>query len=265
MSRLAILAVAVLAALPAFSQKAPKGATASTGAVAVPPGPHPKSKAESDAFNAIGQAKDPDSKITAADALLKDFPDTDYKAIALQVAAESYHQKRDDAKAIAYAEESLAADSKSFYTLLLLAEIYSQNTRPTDLDLEDRLMKSDQYAKDAIAMIGAAEKPNPQMPDSDWVGIKKGEEARAWEAIGLAAVVRKKFDDAKTDLQKSMDLYPDPVEMLRIGRAYAALKRYDDAAAWADKVAASPGADDNIKRIAASDKAHAQALKKQQP
>jgi tetratricopeptide (TPR) repeat protein len=264
MSRIAILAFAVLAALPAFSQKAPKGAVAATGAIAVlPPGPHPKSKAESDAYNAIGQAKDPDSSIAAVDALMKDFPDTDYKAVALQVEAESYHQKRDETKAITYAEQALAEDPKSFYPLLLLAEIYSQNTRPTDLDLNDRLTKSDKYAQDAIAMIGSAEKPNFQTPDTAWAGIKKAQEARAWEAMGLAGILRKKFDDAKTDLQKSMDLRPDPVEMLRIGRAYAAVKRFDDAVAWADKVAASPASDDNIKRIAASDRAHAQALQKQ--
>ena len=264
MSRVAILAIAVLAALPAFSQKASKGAVPSTGAVAtVLPGPHPKSKAESDAYNAVAAAKDPDSSIAAVDALMKDFPDTDYKAIALQVEAESYHQKRDEAKAVAYAEQALEADPKSFYPLLLLAEIYSQNTRPTDLDLTDRVVKSDKYAQDAIALIAIAEKPNPQMPDATWAGIKKAQEARAWESLGLAAILRKKFDDAKTDLQKSMDLHPDPVEMLRIGRAYAAVKRFDDAIVWADKVAASPASDDNIKRIAASDKSRAQALQKQ--
>jgi tetratricopeptide (TPR) repeat protein len=264
MSRFAILAVSVLVALPAFTQKAPKGAVPATGAVvAASPGPHPKSKAESDAYNAIAEAKDPDSSIAAVDALIKNFPDTDYKALALQVEAESFHQKHDEAKAVTYAEQALAADTKSFYPVLLLAEIYSQSTRPTDLDLEDRLVKSDKYARDAIAMIGIAEKPSSKISDTDWAAMKRDQEARAWEALGLAAILRKKFDDANTDLEKSMALHPDPVEMLRIGRAYAAVKRFDNAVLWADRVAASPNADDNIKRIAASDRLRAQALLKQ--
>lgn len=260
-----VLTISLLAVLPAFAQTPPKGAAASTGpGVAVPAGPHPKSKAENDAVVAMQQAKDPDSRIKAADALLSAFPDTDYKAIALQVEADGYHLKRDDAKAIVFSEQSLAADPKSIYTLLLLAEIYSQSTRSTDLDRDERLTKIDQYTKDAMALLATAEKPSPKLSDADWTATKNGEEARAWEAMGFAAILRNKFDDAKTDLQKCMDLYPDPIEMLRIGRAYTTAKRYDEAIAWDDKVAGSPNVDDNIKRIANSDKAHAQALKKQQ-
>jgi tetratricopeptide (TPR) repeat protein len=212
----------------------------------------------------MGKAQDPDSRIKAAEALLGGFPDTDYKAVALQVEADSYHQKSDVTKAIVLAEQSLEADPKSFYTLLLLAEIYSQNTRSTDLDMGDRLAKVDTFAKDAISLLAAAEKPDPKVSDADWTGIKRGEESRAWEAMGLAAIIRNKPDEAKTDLQKSMDLYSTPTEMLRIARAYAAANRFDEAIGWDDKAADSPNADDTIKRIAASDKTRAQSMKKQQ-
>ncbi len=81
--------------------------------------------------------------------------------------------------------------------------------------------------------------------------------------MGLTAILRKKYDEAKTDIQKGLDLYPDPVDMLRAGRAFLAAKRYDDAISFFDKAAASPGADDNIKRIAAADKTSTLAAKKQ--
>jgi len=259
------LTISLLAVLSASAQTPPKGAAPSTApAAAVPSGPHPKSKAENDALAAMRQAQDPDSRIKAAQALLDGFPDTDYKAIALQVEADAYHLKRDDAKAIVFSEQSLAIDPKSYFTLLLLAEVYSQTTRSTDLDRDERIAQIGQYSKEAIAILEAAAKPDSKMSEADWAATKKGEEGRAWEAMGLAAILANKFDDAKTDLQKGTDLYPDPIEMLRIGRAYAAAKRYDDAISWDDKVAAASGVDDNIKRIAASDKAHAQALKKQQ-
>jgi tetratricopeptide (TPR) repeat protein len=271
MRRIAILATSLVAVLPAFAQTAPKApAPAAPAAPAVPaapappttPGPHPKSAAENDAVVAMSKAADPDARIKAVDALMSGFPDTDYKSIALLMGAESYHQKKDEAKAILYGEQALEADGKSFEAMLLLADIYSQTTRSTDLDFDDRVAKADKYAKSALAELATAEKPNPQLSDADWANAKKGEESRAWEAMGLTAILRGKYDDAKTNIQKGMDLYPDPVDMLRVGRAYIDAKRYDDAITWADKAGASPAADDNIKRIAAADKARAQALKK---
>lgn len=273
MRRIAIFAISSLAVTSAFSQTAPKAAAAPPAApataaapVAQAPskGPHPKSAEENAAVVAMSKATDPDGRIKAAEALLAAFPETDYKALALSIEAESYHQKRpaDDAKAITFGERSLEADPKSFETLLLLADIYAQTTRPTDLDMDDRLAHADKYAKQAIAELATAEKPNPQLADADWAAAKKGEEARAWQAMALSAILRKKFDDAKTNIQKSMDLYPDPVDMLRDGRAYLDAKRYDDAMGWFDKAAASPAADDQIKRIASSDKTRAQTLKK---
>jgi len=53
-----------------------------------------------------------------------------------------------------------------------------------------------------------------------------------------------------------------PIARAVRGGALGALGHYDEAIAWDDKVAASPNADDNVKRIAASDKARAQNLKK---
>lgn len=270
MRRIAILATSLLAVIAASAQTAPKAAAPAAPAAAAPaappvtPGPHPKSAEENTAVLAMGKAETPDARIKAVDALMTAFPDTDYKSIALLMEAESYHAKKDDAKAILYGEQSLEADAKSFETLLLLADIYSQTTRSTDLDMDDRLAKADKYAKDALAVLATAEKPNPQLSDADWAGAKKGEESRAWEAMGLAAILRKKFDEAKTDIQKGMDLYPDPVDMLRVGRAYMDAKKFDDAIAWDDKAGASPAADDNVKRIAAADKTRAQNLKKQQ-
>lgn len=272
MRRIAILTIGLLTALSAFGQQkgkgaaaGPAGATGGTGAAAaVITGPHPKSKAENDAVLALSQAKDPDAQIKAGEDLLTNFPDTDYKAQALQFEAEGYHAKRDDTKALAMGERALDADPKSFETMLLLAEILSgTGTHSTDLDVNDKLTKSDKYANDAIPLIQNAPKPRPDIPDADWAGAKKTEEARAWASLGFSALLRNKFDDAKTDFQKSSDMAPNPVAMLYIDRAYIAAKRYDDAIAWTDKAAAAAPGNDQIAKYAAGDKTRAQALKKQ--
>jgi hypothetical protein len=61
-----------------------------------------------------------------------------------------------------------------------------------------------------------------------------------------------------------MTLYPDPLDMLYIERAYTAAKRYDDALAWIAKVEANPAPEvAQLKDIATKDKARVEQLKKQ--
>ena len=105
-------------------------------------------------------------------------------------------------------EAALAADPKSYETMLLLSEIYSRSTRPTDLDMDDRLARSDKYAKDAMAEVTKAEKPKPDIADADWAGLKQGETQRAWVSLGLSAVLRKKYDEAKADFDKATACIP---------------------------------------------------------
>lgn len=260
MRRIAILTIGLLAAIPAFSQTPPPaGAPGASG----PHQPKPKSAAENNALVAMFKGSDPDAQLKAAQDFLTTYPDSDYKAQALLVEAQAYHDKKDDPKAIAFGEQSLEIDPASYSTHLLLAEVYSRSSKSTDLDLNDKLAKVDKYAKDALAELAAAPKPKADMSDADWEAAKKPEEERGWAALGFEGLLSKKFDDAKTNFQKAMDLYPDPLEMLYFERGYIDAKRFDDAATWCDKVIASPNSNDQLKRIATSDKARAQALKKQ--
>ncbi len=278
MRRIAILLVSLTAAIPAFSQAPPAAAPA--GAAAPAPattGPHPKSAAENDAIVAMFKETDPDKQIKDAEDLLTTYPDTDYKAQVLLIEATAYNQKRDYPKAIVTGEKALDADPNNYATLLLLADIYSRTSKSTDLNLNDNLTKAEKYAKEALADLEKAEKPKADLPDDQWAQAKTGQEAQAYMSLGLTAVLRKKFDDAKTNFNKSISMYPDPLVMLYIERSYAAAKQYDDAIAWADKAMAAPACKpslpesqqpgcvtDQVKSIAASDKTRDQALKKQQ-
>jgi tetratricopeptide (TPR) repeat protein len=270
MRRIAILFVSLIAALPAFSQapapaKAPAGAAAPSGAAApAVTGPHPKTPAENDAIVALFKDTDPDKQIKDAEDLLTTYPDTDYKAQVLLMEAQAYNSKRDYPKAIVAGEKSLAADPSSFETLLMLADIYSRTAKPTDLDLNDNLTRAEKYANEALADIDKAQKPKADLPDEQWAQIKTGGQAQAYLALGFTAVLRKKYDEAKTDFNKSLTMNPDPLTMLYIGRSYAAAKQYDDAIASDEKAAALPNVPDQIKKYADSDKTRFLALKKQQ-
>ena len=222
-----------------------------------------KSKSELAAIQALQQAQqagDADGIIKAADDLITKYADTEFKGYALGVEAEAYEQKGDHAKAIVFGEQALAADPKAYSTDTLLANIYANTTRDTDLDKEEKLAKAEKYAHDGIDAVMAAPKPNPQITDAQWEDAKKNEEAQAYQALGTAALVRKKYDDAMADFQKGVDLNPDPVIMIRAGRALLVARKPEEAIQWFDKAAASPLAHAQIKQIAASDKTRAQAM-----
>ncbi len=224
-----------------------------------------KSKDEATAIVALQTAQqsgNADAVIKAADDLVTKFADTEFKAYALGAEAEAYEQKGDHTKAIVYGEQALTVDPNAYTTDTLLANIYANTTRDTDLDKEEKLKKAEKYAHDAIASVTAASKPNPQVSDAEWENVKKSEQSQAYQALGTAALVRKKYDDAMANFQKGVDLNPDPIIMIRAGRALLSAKKYDEAIVWFDKAAAAPGGTEQIKSIAASDKQRALAMKK---
>jgi tetratricopeptide (TPR) repeat protein len=260
MRRTALFTISLLAALcssgaafaqaPAQAQK--KGASN---------GPAPKSKAESDAINAVIQAqtKSPDEMIAATDALVSKFADTAFKSFALELEAEAYQQKGDNAKAIVYGEQSLQADPKNFEADNLLANVTAATTRDTDLDKEEKLTKAEKYAHDAMETLATGGKPPlySNATDEQWEKRKKAAESLSWQALGTCALVRKKTDEAVADFQKGVEANPDPVLMIRAGRALLAAKKPDDAIAYFDKVMNSADAPAQIKSIAQADRVRA--------
>jgi hypothetical protein len=52
----------------------------------------------------------------------------------------------------------------------------------------------------------------------------------------------------------------DPTDLIRGGRALIDAKKYEQAVVWLDKAASHPNANAQVKSIAASDKARAQAM-----
>jgi tetratricopeptide (TPR) repeat protein len=224
--------------------------------------PKPKSRAEAQAVNAMVQAKDPDSAIKAADDLVTKFHDTEYKSMAFYIQADSYQQKGDNAKAIVFGEQALMADPMYIDPMVLLANVLSTTTRDTDLDKDEKLTRADKYANDALMLLATAQKPDPKMADDKWTSYKNGEIAQAYQALGNDALTRKKTDDAVANYQKGIEAVPDPLLMIRAGRALLTARKPEEAAAWFDKAINAPGVSDQIKNIATQDKARAMAMKK---
>jgi tetratricopeptide (TPR) repeat protein len=248
-------------------------ALAQAPAPAAPPvkldkkGPGPKSKEEVQAVTALfqSQAQAPDDEIKAAEALLSKFADSDYKAIALEIEAEAYVRKNDNTNATVFGERALQADPKNYDADNLLANITCATTRDTDLDKDEKLVKADKYAHDALDALQAGKPPLfAKASDEAWAKTTAGAQGQAWQALGVCAQVRKKYDEAIENFQKGVAAspdHPDPLLIIRLGRAQLLAKKYDDAIASFQKAIDSPDTPPNIKNIAVSDKDRAQKSK----
>lgn len=225
--------------------------------------PTPKSKGEVEAIQAMFNAKDPDTRIQAAEDLITKFRDTEFKAIALFFEAASYEQKGDYEKLVIYGERTLEVDPKNFQAMLMLARNIAQHTREHDLDREEKLVKAEKYAKAAEDALKDAPKPNPQLTDEQWAGARKDLDAQAHEALALAAMVRKKYDVAVTEFKYAVDnsSQPDPATMVRLGAAYNLAGKYDDAIVILDKVMAETDVQPAIKQFAQAEKVRATQAK----
>src|ERR1022692_3054726 len=101
-----------------------------------------KSKNEQEAVKAVFDAQTPDAKIAAVDNLIAKYKDTEFKSIALEVAAEAAQQKGDSPTAIVYGNRSLEADPKSFQAMLLVSGQLAQGTKEFDLDKDEKVTRA---------------------------------------------------------------------------------------------------------------------------
>ena len=200
----------------------------------------PKSPKEGAAIKAMLEAADPNARIKAADDLITKFADTDFKAFALYLEADSYAQLGNSEKAIVYGEQTLEADPKNYQAQVLLAKMYVQTTKPTDLDKEEKLKKASKYANEALETLKTAEKPNPQLTDPQWTEMKNDFIGQAYLAIGVDAAFHNKMDDVTAAFTKVAELDSDPSDLVRAGRVLIDLKKYAAAIPWFEKAAAFP-------------------------
>lgn len=263
MKRILMAGVLVMAGAAFLPAQAPPPAQGAGQAAPAAKPPQPKSKGEVEALQALFNAQDPDSRIKAADNLVNKFADTEFKDIALFFAAASYEQKGDSEKAILYCERAVEANPKNYSALLMLARLTASKTREHDLDREEKLTKVEGWVKSADNLLKDAPKPNPSLTDEQWAAAKKDMQSQGHEALGLAAMARKKYDVATNEFKTALDTaaQPDPATMVRLGNAYNLDGKPDAAIAILDKVMAMPDVHPTIKQFAQAEKVRATQAK----
>jgi tetratricopeptide (TPR) repeat protein len=245
---------------------APQGQAAQPAAPAgspVAPQPQVKSQKEGQAVMGIINAQTPDERIKAANDLVSNFADSQFKSLALYFAAASYQQKNDADNTIVYAERTLEADPQHYQAMLMLAGLIASRTREFDLDREEKLKAAEGYASKALEILKTAPRPNPNITDEQWEAAKKDFNSQAHEAFAMAAMARNQPDKAIEEFKVSMASATanDPTTAVRLAAAYTKAEKFDDAIATLDKLLATPDLHPQVKKVAEGERNRAVQLK----
>jgi len=221
-----------------------------------------KSAAEQKAIQDIFAAPTPDARIAAVDDFIAKYANSDFRGLAFYAAAQSSAQKNDYDKVIIYGNMALAADvddTVRLETLTMLAKTIGQRVREHDMDREEKLGQVEKFSNTALEMTKTMAKPNPQMPDDKWEAFKGQSAADAHEALGIAALVRKNFDQAITEFKTALEATkePEPTAAVRLAQAYNRAGKYDEAIAVCDKLMADANLHPTLKQFAQAERVRA--------
>jgi len=227
--------------------------------------PKPKSQKEVEALQkvqAAAQANNPDGEIQAINYVLETFADTEYKPMLLTMGMEAAAAKGDPAQLQVFGERAIQEDANNIQARVLLAESIAGRTRENDLDKEQSLKKVDDYANKALDLLKNNPPPPPGSPADQWPDYQKQLTSQAYDALGQAADLRKKYPEAIQNFKTAIDKQPtNSVAMARLSKAYLDAKQYDDAISTADKVLAISDAPQSVKSFAQQIKDSATKMK----
>jgi len=223
------------------------------GLFAQAPAAKPKSNGERKAIAAIQTAassQDPDAIIKAAENLLNNYADSDYKEYALTMEAQAYQMKKDDDNAQVYADRVLQINPKAFAMELLIADAITPNIKEHDLNKDEEIAKVTKLYNDAIENVKVAVKPNPQISDADWENNRKFTIGRAYNGMGMLASFLKNNDEAIKDYQLAVENDPEQdAYATRLAAAYLTAGKKTEALAICDKLLAKPNLHPTIKQF----------------
>jgi tetratricopeptide (TPR) repeat protein len=176
---------------------------------------------ETSGFNAIQTENDPKTRMTEIEEFTAAFPDSKYADPVSSYALDALSQLKDNARLLAYAEKTLTANPNSLTALLLLANVYSEDTKPGSA------AKAITYAQKALDVAKA------DAPDAD--KSRKLAAGAAHSTIGWAYLKQSKTESAIPELKSASVLLKgqDDQQYARalygLGFAYAKLGKLTEA------------------------------------
>jgi tetratricopeptide (TPR) repeat protein len=188
---------------------------------------------ETTAFNAIADEKDAKTRMSYIERFTPAFPASRFEEPVTQYAMYTLGQLNDSARLFAYGEKALAANPNSMPTMLLLANAYVEDVRPTGW------AKAITYSQKVIGLAKA------DAPDAD--RSRKLAGGVAHSSLGWAYVRQGKFAAAVPELKtaaatlKGQDDVSYATALYRLGYAYGKTNKVADARAVLEQAVKIPG------------------------
>jgi tetratricopeptide (TPR) repeat protein len=176
---------------------------------------------ETSGLNAISGETDPNTRMAEIERFTTAFPDSKFQETVMNLALDALSQLKDNARMVAYGEKILAVNPNSLPALLLLADSYSQDSKPGSA------AKAIVYCQKIIEVAKA------DAPDAD--KTRKISAGAAHSMIGWAYLKQEKTTSAIPELKAASVLLkgPDDQQYARalygLGFAYGKLNKLTEA------------------------------------
>ena len=184
------------------------------------------------AYNVIAAEPDARKRMSYIQKFNDAFPDSKYQDQVSEFAILTLQSLQDTSNAIAYGEAVLYQNPKNLPTLVLMAHAYAQSGKAGDWQ------KGINYAQQALAVAKADD------PAADT--SRKLSAGFAYGAMGSALIKQKRESAAVPELRHGISLLKEnraaaaPLQF-ELGRAYAILRRYEEAKPVLTEAASVPG------------------------
>ncbi|HWG59329.1 MAG TPA: hypothetical protein VN661_09805 [Candidatus Acidoferrales bacterium] len=229
---------------------------------AKPQAPAPKvDPAEEAAYKALaGMPTDTtdgvNKQIVAGKDFLQKYPTSGYRVAVYNQLVNDYYKNQDWTNFYAAGDKAVELDKTDLDVLVLVGWLIPHSYNPTDLDAQQKLQKSEDYERRALAIIPTLVKP-PNMTDQQFTDQKNAAESQAHSGLGLTLFRKQDFANSATELKQATGVaQPDPTDLYVLGIDYDQLKQYAQAEDAYDKCGAIAGSlQTSCKQHADKDKA----------
>jgi tetratricopeptide (TPR) repeat protein len=228
------IALCILTLLVGISAGAAAGqvASRSAGCVGLVPATHMqappqaakqpqwKSREEYDAFNAMATEKDPNKKISLAEAFLQKFANSDFKAGAYVTEMQAYFQLGKSDQAIEAGKKVLETDPDNLPALRLMSFTFPFLYKPDEADATSKLSRADSDAHHGLEVLQKLQKPAGATDEQFQQGVKEFRSVFN-SCVGFVALQRKDYASAITSFKAAIEDNPSDIyTFYRLGLAY---------------------------------------------
>jgi len=179
-----------------------------------------KSRDEYDAFQAMATEKDPNKRISLAEAFLQKFANSDFKANAYVAMMQTYAQLNNVDKAVDAAKKAVEADPDNSDALVYVSFVFPFVFKTDDPDAAAKLSRADADARHGLEVLQKLQKP-ANVTDEQFNTYVKGQRAILNGGVGFVALQRKDYAAAITSFKAAAEDNPSDVyTFYRLGLAY---------------------------------------------